>query len=102
MHNPKDIYRQRPGIVAREVVDEFILVPISDELAKMHSFFTLNSVGRYIWEQLNGANTLQTIVEGVTETFEVSLETATDDLHQLIDELKQAGLISKVTTGETS
>lgn len=102
MNNPEDIYRQRSGIVAREIVDEFILVPVSAELAAMHSFFTLNSVGRYIWEQLNGANTLQVIVGGITQTFEVSLTTATDDLHQLIDELKQAGLITMVSTGETT
>ena len=27
------IYRQRPGVIAREIVDEFILVPVSSDLA---------------------------------------------------------------------
>ena len=101
MNNPEDIFRQRPGIVAREIVDEFILVPVSSDLAAMHSFFTLNSVGRFIWEHLNGANDLKTVAEAIEESYEIESETVHNDLYQLIDELQQAGLISMVTTGET-
>ena len=100
MSNLKDIYRQQSGVVARKVVDEFILVPVSDELANMHSFFTLNSVGRYIWEQLNGTNTLQIVAEGIVKTFDVTPETAWTDLEQLIDELSDVGLVLLVTPEE--
>ena len=100
MNNSKDIYQHRPGIIAREIVGEFILVPVSEELASMHSFFTLNSVGRFIWEHLDGTNTLETVAKGITETFEVSPETAKEDLNQLIDELRMTGLIILVTQEE--
>ena len=94
------VYRRHPGIIDREIVDEFILVPVSDELMKMHSFFTLNSVGRFIWEHLNGVNNLNTIAEAIEKSFETEAETARNDLYQLIDELQQAGLITVITTEE--
>jgi Coenzyme PQQ synthesis protein D (PqqD) len=96
MSRVENVYRQRPNIIAREIADEFILVPISDELTNMHSFFTLNSVGRFIWEQLDGTKQLQTITGSIAETFEVTPETARDDLYQLIDELEETGLIVPV------
>ncbi len=102
MSKPDDIYRQRSGIVAREIVDEFILVPVSSDLSAMHSFFTLNSVGRFIWERLDGNNDLNTIAAAVEQSYEIDPDTAHKDLYQLIGELNQAGLITQVTPGEVS
>ena len=91
-----EVYQRRPNVIGREIADEFILVPVSDELAEMHSFFTLNSVGRFIWEQLDGTATNESITEKLVETFEVTQETAEEDLVQLIHELRETGLIIPV------
>ena len=98
MTTPADIYQKHPDIVAREIADEFILVPVSPDLMKMHSFFTLNTVGRFIWDKIDGVNDLQTIIIEIEENFQVGFETARDDLFQLINELEQTNLISLVSS----
>ena len=96
MSSTQPIYRQRSGIVARAVLDEYILIPVEAELGAMHSFFTLNDVGRFIWERLDGVNDLATIAASIERTYDTDPDTASADVFQLVEELKQAGLVTPV------
>ena len=97
-----DIYLRRDKVVVREIVGEILLVPISGELADMERVFSFNSVGRFVWEMLDGATSFETILGEVLEEYEVDRVTAEDDLRELIGDLLAAGLVvndSGVTGG---
>lgn len=87
------IFKKAEGIVARKVVDEAILVPISGNLADMQRIFALNPVAEFIWERLDGQTPLGDIFNEILQNFEVSHEQAEKDLVDFIDELKSARLI---------
>jgi len=86
-------FKQEDHVVTREIVGETILVPIRGKLADMQRIFTLNDVGAYIWNQLDGRIGLENICRGIVTEFDVFREQAKNDLNEFISELLEAELI---------
>jgi len=89
------IFKQAENIVSREIAGETILVPIRGKLADMQNIFTLNKVGAYIWEKLDGARSLAEIIALLLSHFEVNQEQAEQDLLEFIDHVTATGLAAE-------
>ncbi len=87
------VYQRRDAVVAREIADEVILVPVRGKLAQLQHIFVLNPVGAFIWEQIDGQRDLQTIHHNLIEDFEVPSEDAETDLFEYVNNLRDAELI---------
>ena len=59
-----------PGVVARTIAGETILVPVRRRAQEM-GLFTLNGVGTFVWQALDGAHSLREIAGAVATAFEV-------------------------------
>jgi hypothetical protein len=89
----KKIYKRKDDIVHRRIAGETILVPIRGSLADMQKIFSLNPIGEFIWQDLDGSRSLQQISEDIQSSFEVTKEEASADLEAFIAELLREGLI---------
>jgi hypothetical protein len=87
------IYKRNDDIVSRRIIGETILVPVTGKLADMQRIFTLNPVGEYIWDQLDGKQNLSQIIDGIGHAFEVEKEEAEKDARSFIEDLLREGLI---------
>lgn len=86
-------FRKKEEIVTRKIAGETILVPIRGSLADMQKIFSLNPVGEFIWQEINGDKTLQQISESIQSVFDVPQEQADADVQDFITELLREGLI---------
>lgn len=86
-------YRKNEDIVFRKINDETILVPIKDNVGDMGAIYSLNEVGAFVWEHLDGANRLLDIEDMVSEEFEVSPQKAEGDLCEFVSQLKEIDAI---------
>jgi hypothetical protein len=86
-------YQKKENIVTRHIAGETLLVPIYGDLANMEKIFTLDPVAAFIWEQLDGKNSLENIRDDVLDKFDVGKEDAETDVAEFIDELVEAKLI---------
>ncbi len=93
--NLSRIYIRGKDIISRDIAGETILVPIRGNLADMQYIFTLNPLGVFIWEQLEGEKKLEDILENLLEQFETSREQATTDILEFIGQVAEAGLASE-------
>lgn len=59
MRNGTTIYAKNSNIVARKIVGEMVLVPISQKVGDLASIYTLNEVGACIWELVDGMVTVE-------------------------------------------
>lgn len=91
--NWSSIYRRAENIVSRDIAGETILVPIRGNVADMQHIFTLNSVGVYIWEQLDGNTKLKDILDSLLVHFEVNREQAEQDILDFIDQVVESNLV---------
>ena len=89
------IFKQAENIVTREIAGETILVPVRGRLADMQNIYTLNRVGNYIWEQLNGSKSLAEILDLVLNNFDVSREEAEQDILEFINHVAETGLVTE-------
>jgi len=84
-----DVFKTNPEIIGRKVSDEFILVHLNDDIADMDSIYTINEVGAFIWENINGKNTIQNIIDKVITEFEVKENEAKEDVISFFDEIEK-------------
>jgi hypothetical protein len=75
--------------IAYRIIDgEAVIVDL-----KTSTFHTLNPVGSFIWEELDGQNTLKDIAEKLSQEFEVDLETSENDCVDFINDLLDKDMV---------
>lgn len=84
-------FDKSPNIVSRKIADEVILVPIRQNVGDLESIYTLNEVGVFIWELLDGKRKAKEIKEMIAEAFDVSPEEAEKDLIEFLLKLEKIG-----------
>ena len=89
------IVKPSPGIVPRKTGDEYVLVPVSNNIADMDSVYTLNETGAFIWERLDGKSTLAEIISCMQSEFDVDAKTAKNDLLDFVTEMGKFLIITE-------
>jgi len=87
------VYRKNEDIVTRKIAGELFVVPVRGKLADMQRIFVLNTVGEYIWQQIDEQKSLEDIRKGVIDRFDVGEDTADSDIREFISGLLDEGLI---------
>jgi methyltransferase-like protein len=85
----EDKFHKNENIPWRLIDAEAILVDI-----KEGESIYLNEVGTFIWNSLDGKNTVKEIVECICDNFDIDLETAKRDTIKFLETLLEKKLIS--------
>ncbi|HUX97568.1 MAG TPA: PqqD family protein [Bacteroidales bacterium] len=85
----KSILSHSPSVVTRKTGNEYILVPIANNIADMNSVFTLNETGAYIWELIDGKRDLEEIIKELTKEYEIDEATAKEDVMSFVEKMNQ-------------
>jgi len=89
MAGPKTILSHSKSVVTTKTGNEYVLVPIANNIADMNSMYTLNETGAFIWEHIDGKNSVEDIIIEMTQEYEVDYETASHDLYAFINEMSK-------------
>ena len=90
------VYKKSDSIVSRKIADEFLLVPIKQNVGDLESIYTLNEVATRVWELIDGKKKVKEIQDKIVEEFEVTPQEAEKDLTSLLKQLLAVGAIKKV------
>lgn len=63
-------------------------------LSSAMEFVRLDPVGAVIWELIEQGNDVDGIARALTERYEVSMQTARQDVGEFVEHLRQVGLVS--------
>jgi hypothetical protein len=77
-----------PDVLFQEVAGEAVLLNLSSE-----RYFGLDAVGTRIWQLIEQEVPVDDIAARIGEEFDAPLETIASDLHELLGQLADAGLI---------
>jgi hypothetical protein len=91
----KSILSHSPSIVTRKTGNEYVLVPIANNIADMHSVFTLNETGAFIWEQINGERSVEEIITVLISEYDIDNENAVKDVFSFIDDMNKYLVVSE-------
>ncbi len=89
MLNLNQIPIKSPGIIARRTGDEYVLVPVTDNIADMTSMYTLNETGAFIWDMIDGERSAEEIAEALAMEYGTDLDLTRRDVAQYLSDLDQ-------------
>jgi hypothetical protein len=95
MADLKSIPSHSPSIVTRKTGNEYVLVPIANNIADMNSVYTLNDTGAFIWELIDGEKSVEELINAVTEEYEIDRKTATGDVFSFIEKMSSYLIINE-------
>jgi len=90
----ESVLSHSPSVVTRKSGNEYVLVPISNNIADMNSVFTLNETGAFIWEQIDGTKDLKEIIEAVINEYDTDNKTAEADVFSFIENMHKYLIIN--------
>ena len=83
------IYSKKKEAVYRVIESEAVVLTVHDSI--LH---TLNEVGTFIWEQIDGKSTIEDIVEAVCDAYDSTEREAAADVDRFLKELLRRGLVT--------
>lgn len=80
-------------LIKREIAGETVLVPVGKSVYDANGLFVMNELAAFIWELLPNVDTEAEICKAVLAEYDVSEETAAQDVAEFLDKLKQMGIL---------
>lgn len=80
-------------LIKREIAGDVILVPVGKSVYDANGLFVLNELAAFIWDLLPNVDTEAEITKAVLEAYDVSEETATQDVADFLGKLKQMNVL---------
>lgn len=90
------VFVKNEEVISRKIAGEIILVPVRGKLADMRRIFALNPVAEYIWREIDGENSVETIGSTIVSAFAVDSKSAEEDVEEFIEALLKENLIAEV------
>jgi len=88
------VYSHSPNIVTRKTGNEYILVPVANNIADMNSVFTLNESGAFIWELIDGNRNTGEIIRALTEEYDIDNDAAGKDVFSFLENMSKYLIIN--------
>ena len=79
----------KDGFVLRNVVDEYIVMPTGENIAKFDGAVVLNDVSAFVFEQMKNPVSKEDVLNAILNEFEVDEATATAAVEQFVAKLKE-------------
>lgn len=80
--------------ILREIAGECILVPTGETTQEFNGLITLSDTARFIWENIERADSFEELVKMMLEEYEIDEETAKSDAYNFIDQLLASGFVA--------
>lgn len=85
----------KDGFILRNIADEWVVVPIGERALQMQGALVLNEVAAFIWKQMQSSIAYETIVSQMLDQYDISPETAAQDLHSFLQKLRAIDAIDE-------
>jgi hypothetical protein len=83
------ILSRSSSVVTKKTGNEYVLVPVANNIADMDSVFTLNETGAFIWEQIDGKKTVSEIIFALITEYDIDKDIASKDVNEFIDNMNK-------------
>ena len=79
--------------ILREIAGECVLVPTGATTQEFNGLITMSDTARFIWENMDKAESLKEMIQMILDEYEIDEETAKKDAIGFISQLLQAGFV---------
>ncbi len=82
----------KDGFLLRNIAGNFVVVPVGKENIDFNGMVSLNGTGAFLFEKMQAGITEEELIQALMQEFEVSEETAKEDVKLFIQKVEREGL----------
>ena len=86
--------KAKSGFILRNIADEYILMPIGDNINQFKGTLLLNEISAFIWEKLQAPVSREDLLAAILNEYNVGEQQAAADLDVLLEKLRDYGLLT--------
>lgn len=83
----------KDGFLLRPLADTYVVVPVGQAAVDLRGMITLNGTGAFLWKMLTTEQTEQTLTEELLKVYDVTSETAAQDVARFLELLRTNDLL---------
>ena len=83
----------KEGFVMRQVAGQAIVIAIGKASEKFHGMINLNESGSCVWKGIEEGLDVEKIADRIVQEFEVDYWTALKDTQEMMDKMKEQGIL---------
>jgi len=87
---PNTVYRKSADQTSANIGDDEVVLQMVDGV-----YYSLNSTGREVWQQLDQPQSLDSLANHLTEKYDVDRIACLEAVHDLLEQMESAGLVSR-------
>lgn len=91
----ESVYCAKSGYVMRDVAGDSLIIPVMVNDGIGEKVGIVNEAGKLLWEKLQNEQTFSDLVQAVVDEFDVSEETAKQDILEFLQQLRQYGFLEE-------
>lgn len=85
----------KDGYIMKEIAGSKVVMAIGAESNNFNGIITFNEVGSEVFSMLDGSNSIEKIIEVISEKYDVSGEIVKEDVLNVVEKMKEHGLIEE-------
>lgn len=85
----------KDGFVMRNILDEWIIVPIGARATNDTYIMSVNESGHMLWELLEEGSTREALLAKMLEEYEIDAETAGKDIDEFLALMKEKEILDE-------
>lgn len=85
----------RKEFVLREIAGEYVIIPIGSTVLEFNGLITVNETGVFLWNMLQKEVTIDEMVAGLLEEYEVEETVARADVEEFLEILQNRKILTK-------
>ena len=83
----------RYEFVVRNIMDEYVLVPVGEAALKFAGMITTSEVGAFLMDLLKNDTDKNTLIQRVTAEYDVEEQQASNDVEEFLNQLQKLNLL---------
>lgn len=83
----------RKEFVLREIDGDYIIIPTGKTIHAFKGLITVNEVGAALWKMLQSEKSLNELVKGILDEYDVEESVAREDIQEFLEILSKNGIL---------
>lgn len=81
--------------VLREIAGDYVIIPTGKTTLTFNGLITVNEVGAALWKMLQSEKSLDDLVQGILDEYDVEESVAREDIQEFLETLRKNGILDE-------
>ena len=81
--------------VLREIAGDYVIIPTGKTTLTFNGLITVNEVGAALWKMLQSDKSLDDLIQGILDEYDVEESVAREDIQEVRETLRKNGILDE-------